>query len=257
VAIIVPLLLGVIIGFSSGMFGIGGALLATPLLKLFLSVSEYVALATPLPAAIPAAISGSIAYSREKLIRYDVAWRVLIAAIPMTFAGAWLTKYTSGPVLMIITGLLLAYSSAIFIQRGFRRNPPADRATVLAEGESPVKPMMYVAGAFAGFLSGFLAIGGGMILVPAFVKIVGMPTKPALATSLLCVAALAVPGVVTHSYLGHIDWMLALLLCATVIPMSYLGARVATKMRSATLEKIYGIVMFAFAIFFTIKNLYH
>jgi uncharacterized membrane protein YfcA len=89
------------------------------------------------------------------------------------------------------------------------------------------------------------------------VKIVGMPTKPALATSLLCVAALAVPGVITHSYLGHIDWTLALLLCATVIPMSYLGARAATKMRNATLEKVYGVVMFAFAIFFTIKNFFN
>lgn len=249
--LVLPLVIGAFIGFVSGMFGIGGALLATPLLKLGLGLPDLLALATPLVAAIPSAISGSMAYMRERLVRFDVAWRVLVMAMPMTVFGAFLTKVIPGPVLMIITGAVLAYSAWIFIQRGFGK-----QENIQAAEQPLIGPAMYVAGALAGFLAGFLAIGGGIVLVPVFVKIVRLPTKQALATSLLCVAGLAIPGLITHGLLGHIDWPLGGLLCISVIPMSYLGARLATSLRNATIERVYGVVMLGFAIFFIIKNLW-
>jgi uncharacterized membrane protein YfcA len=252
VAVVLPLVFGAVIGFVSGLFGIGGALIATPLLRIGLGTPELIALATPLPAAIPAAISGSIAYMHERLIRFDVAWRTLLAALPMTFVGAYLTRFVSGQVLMLLTGLLLAYSAWVFVRRGFGK-----KGIVAAEDTTheAVGPAMFVAGALAGFLSGFLAIGGGIVLVPAFLKIVRLSVKEALATSLLCVAALAIPGVITHAWLGHIDWQLALLLGAGVIPMSFLGARLATSLNSSTIERVYGIVMLTFAVYFIIRNL--
>lgn len=253
-AILVPVAIGVLIGLSSGMFGIGGALLATPLLKILMGLPAALALATPLPAAIPAAMSGSVAYGRKRLIRYDVAWRVLVLAMPLNLLGAYLTKFAPGAFLMVATGVVLIYSSWTFIRRGFGAKG-ADSGPLPAE-EQRFGTLAYAAGAFAGFMSGFLAIGGGIVMVPAFVKIVRMSTKEALATSLLCVAALAIPGVIVHSLLGHIDWEIALLLSVAVIPMSYLGAKLATAMKSATLERIYGIVMMAFAIYFVIRNIY-
>src|SRR5262245_33677459 len=108
--IVFTLLVGAIIGLSSGMFGIGGALLATPLLRLLLGLPDKLALATPLPAAIPAAISGTIAYMRADLVRFDVARRTLLTALPLTVVGAWVTRFVPGPVLMVITGLVLIYS---------------------------------------------------------------------------------------------------------------------------------------------------
>lgn len=251
-AAVLPLVFGAIIGFVSGLFGIGGALIATPLLRIGLGVPELIALATPLPAAIPAAISGSFAYMREQLVRFDVAWRTLLAALPMTFFGAYLTRFVPGQMLMVLTGLLLAYSAWVFVRRGFgkRANTTTDDAAEVAVG-----PAMFAAGALAGFLSGFLAIGGGIVLVPAFLKIVRLSVKQALATSLLCVAALAIPGVITHAWLGHIDWNLALLLGAGVIPMSFLGARLATSLNSKTIERVYGIVMLLFAVYFVFRNL--
>jgi uncharacterized membrane protein YfcA len=246
------LIFGAVIGFVSGLFGIGGALIATPMLRIGLGVPALIALATPLPAAIPAAISGSLAYMRERLVRFDVAWRTLLAALPMTFIGAYLTRFVSGQVLMVLTGILLAYSAWVFVQRGFGKS---GNATAEEPAEVEVGPAMFAAGALAGFLSGFLAIGGGIVLVPAFLKIVRLSVKQALATSLLCVAALAIPGVVTHAWLGHIDWHLALLLAVGVIPMSFLGARLATSLKSKTIERVYGIVMLLFALYFVIRNL--
>lgn len=248
---VITVFIGLLIGLSSGMFGIGGALLATPLLKVGLGLPALLALATPLPAAIPAAISGTVGYARAKLVRYDIAWRVLIFAMPLNIAGAYLTKFTPGSILMIATGVVLVYSAWTFLRKGLSKSN--ENAEEIRE-ELP-GPLLYASGALAGFMSGFLAIGGGIVMVPAFVKVLRMPVKQAVATSLLCVAALAIPGVIVHTNLGHIDWNVSLILCAAVIPMSYLGARLATSLKSATLERIYGIVMLVFAIYFIVKNI--
>jgi uncharacterized membrane protein YfcA len=74
--------LGGIAGLSSGLFGIGGALIATPLLRLT-GIEPLLALATPLPAAIPTALSASIAYWRHRLIRWDVAGWLLLTGLPV------------------------------------------------------------------------------------------------------------------------------------------------------------------------------
>jgi uncharacterized protein len=246
-------LIGAFIGLNSGMFGVGGALLATPLLRLFLDMPEIASLATPLPAAIPAAISGSIVYLRNRVVRFDVAWRILLAAIPMSQIGVVLTGKTSGTVLMILTGVMLAYSAWLFLERGFRREPSiADGAVA---NDPLARPWLLVAGgALAGFISGFLAIGGGIVLVPVFVRMLRMGTKEAVATSLFCVVALAIPGTIGHSIAGNIDWDVALLLALGVVPFGFIGARVTSALRTRTLERVYGLVMLLFAIYFVITE---
>ena len=250
---VITVLIGTFIGLNSGMFGVGGALLATPLLRLILGLSEIHSVATPLPAAIPAAISGSIVYIRSRMVRFDVAWRALAAAIPMSQVGVLLTGRTPGTLLMVLTGLILANSAWLFIERGFARAvDPALPAPVHAERPAW---MLFAGGAIAGFISGFLAIGGGIVLVPVFVKILRMETKEAVATSLFCVAALAIPGTIGHAIEGNILWPTALLLSAGVIPFGFIGARWASTMRTRTLERTYGVVMLVFAIYFVIRQL--
>ena len=65
-------------------------------------------------------------------------------------------------------------------------------------------------GVAAGMLSGLLGIGGGILMVPAFSAWVGIPLKETIATSLACVGIFAIPGTLTHWYLGHIDWAFAI-----------------------------------------------
>ena len=75
-----------------------------------------------------------------------------------------------------------------------------------------------VIGIAAGALSGLLGIGGGILMVPAFSAWVGMPLKETIATSLACVGIFAIPGTLTHWYLGHIDWTFAIALAVGVDP---------------------------------------
>ena len=84
-------------------------------------------------------------------------------------------------------------------------------------------------GALAGSLSGFLGVGGGIIMVPAFTNWVGLPLKRAIATSLVCVGLLCIPGMITHQLLGDIDWLFALPLMVTAIPGARVGAQLAIR----------------------------
>lgn len=273
--IILTIVVGLITGFSAGMFGIGGALLSTPLLRELVGLPELIALATPLPATLPAAISGSFVYRKEGYLLFGTAFRVLAAALPANIAGAWLVRYVDGPVMMVLTGLVLLYSAILFLKRGAKKPPvPEVGGAVPDEGLTPegkpVEPVDLEAearerrqewylhagiGALAGFMSGFLAIGGGMVLVPAFVLLLKMPTKQALATSLFCVAALAIPGTIVHHLGGRIDWTAAGILMITVFPVSALGARAASRMKSRTLELSYGLMTLVFALAFIIRNI--
>jgi uncharacterized membrane protein YfcA len=253
-AIVTTAFLGLFIGVNSGMFGVGGALLATPLLRLLLGMPEVLSVATPLPAAIPAAITGSIVYLRSRLVRFDVAWRALVTAIPMSQAGVLLTGRTPGPVLMILTGVMLGYSASVFIERGFRRDGSAAAPVAEVSEPRPHPWTLFAGGALAGFISGFLAIGGGIVLVPVFVRLLKLDTKQAVATSLFCVLALAIPGAIGHAVAGNIAWDVALVLAASVIPGSYLGAKLTSSLRTRTLERIYGIVMLCFAVYFAVSE---
>ncbi|GAB1431163.1 hypothetical protein MASR2M18_19980 [Ignavibacteria bacterium] len=235
--------IGLFLGFMSGMFGIGGGLIGTPLLALA-GLPPFLALATPLPAALPSALSGSYIYYRERLIHFPLLWKTLLTALPFNLLGAWATTFATGAAMMYFTGGLILVIGSTFFVRGWMLKPAGE--------EQPRVGWLstVTAGAAAGFLSGFLAIGGGMILVPMFVKVNKLPLKNALATSLLCVAALSIPGSVAHLYLGHINLYIALILTICVIPAANVGARMAVKLRNATLERIYGVWMILFAIYF-------
>lgn len=241
--------IGILIGLLSGLFGIGGALIATPLLKIFAGLSPLLALATPLPAAIPSAISGSIVYHRNKLIDFKIAKVILLCAIPMNYIGVEATKYVDGKLLMILTGIFLFLVGGTFFVRGWMLK---EEKTYEVQRSLAV---LIPAGIATGFLSGLLAIGGGIVLVPVFVRLNRLPLKSALATSLFCVLILSIVGTIKHYMLGNIDIKIALILSVFAVPFSYYGAKMAIKLRSQTLERMYGTFVVMFAIYFLIDVL--
>ncbi len=236
--------IGCLIGLSSGMFGIGGALIATPLLHLYAGLPEFLALGTPLPAAFPSSVTGSLVYIRHNLLYFPVIFPVLLGALPANICGTLLTQYVSEFTIMILTGGFLLLVGTTFFIRGW---------LLREQIEYEPHPHFWaglITGVGAGLLSGFLAIGGGIVLVPAFVKIHKLPLKKALATSLACVCVLTVPGTITHYMLGHIDPLIALILSMNVVPFSYLGSKITVKVKSRTIERIYGTAMVLFALYF-------
>jgi uncharacterized protein len=251
-------LLGGATGLLSGLFGVGGGVISQPGMRL-LGLPPLMVIGTALPVIIPGAASGTVRYAREQLIR----WRAVLATIPAglvaAVGGGLLSEVVPGDghLLQLATAGLLGFSA----WRMSRPPAPApgdpapvdsgDAAAGLsdpAEAEAQVSPardpntsgvgaastvapadptplLHYVGiGAVSGLLSGLLGIGGGVLMVPAFVQLAGMQVKPAIATSLVCVGAFAVPGTVTHIALDHVDWRAVAALVIGVVPGARLGA---------------------------------
>jgi uncharacterized membrane protein YfcA len=119
-------------------------------------------------------------------------------------------------------------------------------------------PMAFaVIGAFAGLVSGLLGIGGGLLMVPLMVSWLGVPLKRALGTSLAAMLAMVVPGTVVHAVLGHVDWLLALVLSLGAVPGARIGANLALGSRERTLRIAVGSFLFAAAILYGTKELVH
>ena len=234
--------IGLVVGFLAGMFGKGGSAIATPLLHLA-GFPAIVALASPLPAAIPSTLSASSAYRGTALVeRRVVAWS-LAFGFPATVVGALLTHWISGDLLVKATDLVIAGLGVRFLLR-----PGAPFGA--APTEPPSRARMAAVATVVGLGSGLLANSGGFLLVPLYLVVLRMPIKGAFATSLIVAAVLAVPGTVVHALLGHIDWTLVVVFGAASVPFSYLGARTAMRTNAVGLERIYGAALIALGVTF-------
>lgn len=239
-------LTGILIGFLSGMFGLGGSSIATPLLRTIIGVKPTFALATPLPVVIPSAVSASLVYHKRGLINFNVAKVTIIFGFPFVLIGAILTRLVSGKFLMLSTAVFVFTVGLSFL---FRK----DVFKTEAEGKVNKFVLISLSG-LIGLISGFLANGGGVMLVPFYVKALKMDIKSAFATSLFVIPFFAIPGTVVHFLLGHIDLKLLLVLVLTSIPFANFGAKLAVRLKNETLEIAYGIFLVVFSIFFFVRE---
>lgn len=235
-------------GFSSGMFGIGGSAVATPLLILFLGVSSITALASPILAAVPSAISGSYIYFKKGMINFRIAGFTLISAVPFSVLSTYLTSVIDVNILIIAKAVMLMLLGMKFFLTSI----------LLKDTNKSIRNSIYISlltGALAGSIAGILAIGGGIVFVTGFVRINRLPMKNAVATSLFCVGIVAIINSTYQIILGHVDLKLALILGISVIPASIIGAKLSSRLKNKTLEFLFGSLMIALSVYFIISRI--
>jgi uncharacterized protein len=251
--VLIEAILGVLSGFvagaMSGALGVGGAILTTPAVQVLLGAKPIVAVGTPLPAIFPTALSGMQAYRRAGQIDYRaVRWSAPPGAIGAA-AGAYLTKFIDARFLLLITAGLIGWQA---IRVGWGK--PA----VEVPGH-PVRPSaqaFVLMGLAAGFFSGLLGIGGGVILVPVMAGILGMPLKRSLGTSLVVIVFMVVPGTIVHAALGHVDWAIFLWLTIGVIPGAAVGSRWTIRVKERTVRVVVATFLLLVAVAYGAFELY-
>jgi uncharacterized membrane protein YfcA len=225
--------LGVLVGFAagvlSGLFGVGGGIITTPAVNVLLGGTAIQAVATPLPVIFPTSLAGASAYARAG----QVGWRA--------------ARFVNAHLLLVVTALLMGWT-AVQVVRG---RPPK---TPWEAGQTAGWKYALI-GAAAGFVSGLLGVGGGIIMVPAYAVVIGMPLRRALGTSLVVITALVVPGTLEHWRLGHIDWTIFLVLVLGVLPGARLGARIALGVAERTLRMAVGLFLLAVAILYGTREI--
>ena len=151
--------------------------------------------------------------------------------------------------LMVLTALLLGWFA-------FRTARGTDPAVAPADHELRRNLwLLVVIGVMAGSLSGFLGVGGGIVMVPAFTNWVGLPLKRAIATSLVCVGLVSIPGTITHQLLGDIDWLFALPLVVGAVPGARVGAHLAIRASDRALRITVGSVLGTIAVVYGVAEL--
>ncbi|HEV3450998.1 MAG TPA: sulfite exporter TauE/SafE family protein [Acidimicrobiia bacterium] len=231
---------GAAVGFLGGLFGKGGAALATPLLAVA-GLPAIVAVASPLPATIPATVLAGAAYWRAGLVDRGVARTCVLVGGPATAVGALATTWVGGGPLVTVTEVVLAGLGLRFLLT------PHDPHEVARERARPTLLAVLVA-VVVGLASGLLANSGGFLLAPLFVVVLRLPLKEAFGTSLLVAAALAVPGTIVHAALGHIDWAVSAAFAAAAVPFARVGVGVALRAPGRHLERAYGAAVTLLAV---------
>jgi uncharacterized protein len=239
---------GAVLGALSGLFGVGGSSLATPLLSL-LGVPGLMAVASPLPATVPTAATALWPYLRQRKVRPRAALWSLLGPVPAAVVGAMLAHLLGGDPLLIASGVVLTVVGIRVLR------PVSDRTHHTGDTRRKNRPMLVAVSAGVGLLTGVLANGGGFLLVPMFLLLFGLTMPEAAGTSLAVIAMLAIPATATHWALGHIDWPVAAAVALGAAPASAVTAMWAQRLTAPRLQSVFGWFLIVSGTAFTFYRL--
>jgi uncharacterized membrane protein YfcA len=266
--------LGGIVGFLSGMFGVGGGFLITPLL-LFIGVPPGVAVATGANQVVASSISGVLAQFRRKAVDIRMGLVLLAGGMVGSLAGVSVFSYMSklGQVdlfvqlsyvlfLGLIGGLMFIESLRSLLRSRNAAQKPIKRSHVhtwvhglpfkmrfRASGLyiSVLPPLMV--GALVGLLAGIMGVGGGFILVPAMIYVLGMPTKVVIGTSLFQIIFVTGFTTIVHAVNSHtVDMLLALVLIIGGVIGAQIGTVAGTRLKAEQLRILLAMMVLSVAI---------
>ncbi|MFT8675000.1 MAG: sulfite exporter TauE/SafE family protein [Acetobacter sp.] len=220
---------GGLVGFTLGLIGGGGSILAVPLMVYVVGVANpHVAIGTSALAVAVNALAGLAQHARLGTVKWRCAAIFAPCGVMGALGGATLGKAMDGRRLLLCFALLMVVVGVLML-RG-RRNQGCEGAA--CNRENAAKVMTYGLG--TGVLSGFFGIGGGFLIVPALVASTGMPILNAIGTSLVAVAAFGASTAISYMASGLIDWNLALLFILGGILGSFGGMRTARVLAGTT-----------------------
>lgn len=229
--------IGLAAGVFGGLAGLGGGVIAVPLMTSFLRVSQHTATATSLVMVIFTAIAGALTYGLHGTVDWVASLILASTAMLMARFGAqfahslpeWKLRRFFGWYLLVISALLLL-------------KPLIPHVSARPEGWLYVVPLL-LAGGLAGFFSGMLGVGGGTVMVPIMVLLAGLEQHVAQGSSLLAMIPSALVGSYTHYKLGNIAQNAILGLVLGVLLGTFVGGNIANFLPEWALRTVFAVVL--------------
>ncbi len=269
---IVLFVLGTAVGFLSGVFGVGGGFLLTPLL-IFIGVPHGVAVASSANQLVGASVSGALAHWRRGNVDLAMAAMLLVGGIAGSGFGVWLfailrrlgqielTISLLYVLLLGILGALMLFESTRAILR--RGQPGAGRRKLhqhtwlhglpfkmrFRRSKLYISALLPLGLGFAvGVLSAIMGVGGGFVMVPAMIYLLGMPTAVVPGTSLLQIVFVSASVTVLHSVENAtVDVLLVLILLVGGVIGAQVGSRFGARLRGEQLRALLGLMVLVVA----------
>jgi uncharacterized membrane protein YfcA len=249
---LVGVLSGVAVGFSLGLIGGGGSVLAVPLMVYAVGVSEpHVAIGTSALAVAINAASSLFDHARAGHVKWRCGGMFAAAGVAGAFVGSTLGKHVDGHRLLFLFALVMILIGVVMLRR---RGDPGEAGV---ECTIERAPRVIGTGLLAGLFSGFFGIGGGFLIVPGLVHATGMPMLYAVGTSLVAVTAFGFTTAANYAASGLVDWSLASVFIGGGFVGSRLGQRVAVRLSKDTgrLSIAFAGIVFAVAASMLFKNI--
>lgn len=243
---------GTVVGFSLGLVGGGGSILAVPLLVYVVSVSNpHVAIGTSAVAVAASAAINLWTHAAAGNVKWRCASVFAAAGIIGAYLGSTFGKMVSGQQLLALFAVLMMIVGALML-----RGRSGDGEPLVRLNRENL-PKLLGLGFAAGGLSGFFGIGGGFLIVPALIAATGMPILYAVGSSLMAVTAFGLTTAANYAFSGLVDWRLAALFILGGILGGLFGSRSAKMLaaRKGTLNMVFAALIFAVAVYMLIRSL--
>jgi uncharacterized membrane protein YfcA len=242
---------GSLVGFSLGLVGGGGSILAVPLMVYVVGVPEpHVAIGTSAIAVAANAAVNLSNHARGGTVVWSCALTFAAAGIIGAFSGSIVGKMLDGQKLLALFALLMLVIAMLMLKTRARIGMPnvqMDWSNV---------PAIVGLGLATGTLSGFFGIGGGFLIVPALMLATGMPIMNAVSSSLVAVTAFGLTTAASYAWSGLISWGLAGLFVAGGIAGGLIGTRSARLLaaRRGALNSVFAAVIIAVALYMLVRS---
>lgn len=252
------LLVGILAGVMSGLFGIGGGIVMVPALIAIMGMDLLDANAVSLAAMLlPVGILGVINYYKAGYINIKDSLFISAGLLLGSYFGAELAISVNVGLLAKLYALFLIYVVLSYynvFERIFGKGKTKEASAVPA----PMRPWWHllVMGVAAGVIAGMFGKGGGIVIVPVLIRFFNYDTKAATATSLAALQLpVGLPSVIVYAENGHLNLLYAGLMAAGIVTGVFAGSKLALKLSSRNFKKIYAVFLVGVAVYMTVKYL--
>ena len=244
--ITLALVFGAVIGVLLGLLGGGGSILAVPVLVYALGFDLKQAIPISLIVVGVASAFGAAPKVRANQVQWRLAAIFTAVGIPATFAGSAIGRHLPDAAVMIGFAVVMVVAGIRMLR------DTGDTGTACKVGNEGINwrrcaPRSMPAAFVIGLLTGLFGVGGGFLIIPALVLILGVEMPIAVGTSLLIVAANSAGGVVAHLHGTQINWAVTTAFVASAIVGSLIAGRVGTRIETGRLQHWFAYLVFAVA----------
>jgi hypothetical protein len=234
-------LVGVVAGFTSGLFGVGGGIVIVPLLVLVAGFPHKLATGTSLTAIVPISISGIVGYASAGEVDWAAAGCVTTGALVGTVVGTrWLVRVSPSVLQIVFAAAMLLTAARMFVEDG-DGGGRADLTVALALA-------LTLLGSVSGLLAGLLGVGGGIIIVPVLTLAFGLPHVLAKGTSLAVIVPTAVLGTLRNRRSQLTAVGPAVVVGVAGIATAFAASQLALELEPAVSQALFAALLTAVAV---------
>ena len=244
-SLVVDIILGFAIGLSLGFLGGGGSILTVPALVYIVGQTPHTAITASLVIVGLNAAMGAMIHRGQGTLNWRIALVFGGIGMVMAYLSAGLSKLVSSTELLILFALLMLAVGAFML---LNRTPQSQEHTHRGWG------ITMASGAGVGVLTGFLGVGGGFLIVPALVMLVGLPIRQAVGTSLIVIAMNSLAGVLGHLTGSSFDLTVISIFVLAGFAGAFGGARLAKIIKPDQLRTSFAVFVMILGIFLLVDN---